>query len=346
MENGLGRKYDRDSFYLGTGAPPPLSPSVNGALGVVGQWHSSSSRESELSTTDGRDAGSSGNTNTGQSGRPYQSQALADAEILSWDRERSAGAVSGWDWSLKSEREQQQHRERLHSKPDLYSRRFEVPPPSQFDSGRGAWSAGDTELEGSRLDRYGSGNRESFSLDVVSGSRESSSHGSHDWRSRGERSTSGIVPRGSPFISSNGSLKDSVVRGHGLEVAGGGLSSPQPSPHSALPSGCHDHGHGRSHHSPPKRLRLGWGQGLAKYEKKKVGDVDESSLISSGVGTTTASGALPVAASGTDNPPPPSSEQTVVKETALSAVAKSPPQTTCEPSLPPPIQPVDSKWLI
>ncbi|CAM6010045.1 unnamed protein product [Sphagnum balticum] len=342
LENGLGRKYDRDSFYLGTGAPPPLSPSVNGALGVVGQWHSSSSRESELSTTDGRDAGSSGTTTTGQSGRPYQSQALADAENLSWDRERSAGAVSGWDWSLKSEREQQQHRERLHSKPDLYSRRFEVPPPSQFDSGRGAWSAGDTELEGSRLDRYGSGNRESFSLDVVSGSRESSSHGSHDWRSRGERSTSGIVPRGSPFISSNGSLKDSVVRDHGLEVAGGGLSSPQPSSHSALPSGCHDHGHGRSHHSPPKRLRLGWGQGLAKYEKKKVGDVDESSLISSGVGTTTSSVALPVAASGTDNPPPPSSEQTVVKETALSAVAKSPPQTTHEPSLPPPIQPVDN----
>jgi hypothetical protein len=30
----------------------------------------------------------------------------------------------------------------------------------------------------------------------------------------------------------------------------------------------------------------------------------------------------------------------------LSAVAKSPPQTTQEPSLPPPIQPVDSKWLI
>jgi nuclear receptor co-repressor 1 len=140
-------------------------------------------------------------------------------------------------------------------------------------------------------------------------------------------------------------LKDSVVRGHGLEVAGGGLSSPQPSPHSALPSGCHDHGHGRSHHSPPKRLRLGWGQGLAKYEKKKVGDVDESSLISSGVGTT-ASVALPVATCGTDNPPPPSSEQTVVKETALSAVAKSPPQTTREPSLPPPIQPVDSKWLV
>ncbi|CAK9276664.1 unnamed protein product [Sphagnum jensenii] len=342
LENGLGRKYDRDSFYLGTGAPPPLSPSVNGALGVVGQWHSSSSRESELSTTDGRDTGSSGTTTTGQNGRPYQSQALADAENLSWDRERSAGAVSGWDWSLKLEREQQQHRERLHSKPDLYSRRFEVPPPSQFDSGRGAWSAGDTELEGSRLDRYGSGNRESFSLDVVSGSRESSSHGSHDWRSRGERSASGIVPRGSPFISSNGSLKDSVVRGHGLEVAGGGLSSPQPSPHSAIPSGCHDHGHGRSHHSPPKRLRLGWGQGLAKYEKKKVGDVDESSLISSGVGTTTASVALPVAASGTDNPPPPSSEQTVVKETALSAVAKSPPQTTHEPSLPPPMQPVDN----
>ncbi|CAK9229550.1 unnamed protein product [Sphagnum troendelagicum] len=28
--------------------------------------------------------------------------------------------------------------------------------------------------------------------------------------------------------------------------------------------------------SPPKRPRLGWGQGLAKYEKKKVGDSDES----------------------------------------------------------------------
>lgn len=292
LENGLARKFERDPFHVGSEGPVASTGFSNGP-GIdcrskdLDERHKREPFMSYLSSGEGRDAGSSAVIDL--PGRPYHSQVLAEVENSSWDRDRSKGVISNVPWE-SAQRSERDHRERAGGKPDLYSRR--AGQSAQFDAGR-EWALGDKDLEGSRLDRYGSSSRDSFPGDSVAGGKEVT-HGSYDWRSR-ERSAAVGVSRTSPFAVGNGILKDSAFRPHGLDVSGS-LSSPQHSPHSTPPSSNHEQSRDDgSHPSPPKRPRLGWGQGLAKYEKKKVGDSDETAPAV-GSGNVTSAVSLPGAA--------------------------------------------------
>jgi hypothetical protein len=79
------------------------------------------------------------------------------------------------------------------------------------------------------------------------------------------------------FGAGNGMIRNVGVRAHVLDSRTSSLLSPQHLSHSTSPSARLEPAHDEVDlPSPPKRPRLGWGQGLAKYEKKKVGDSDES----------------------------------------------------------------------
>ncbi|XP_057828336.2 uncharacterized protein LOC131039563 isoform X2 [Cryptomeria japonica] len=73
--------------------------------------------------------------------------------------------------------------------------------------------------------------------------------------------------------SANGYLKESTTRVQGLSDVLGSWHSPLSSPVNYIVDGGRDDG---SQMSPRKRPRLGWGQGLAKYEKKITGGADDS----------------------------------------------------------------------
>lgn len=257
--------------------------------------------------------------------RPYQSQVLSEVENSSWERDRSKGLISSgsWDSSQRSERE---HRERLSGKPDSYSRR--EGKFSQYDAGRD-WSQGDRDLDGSRLDRYGSSSRDGFSSDTLGGTKDSIL--GFDWR-RKERSSSVSASRTSSYIPSNGATKETVVRPQGLDVSGS-ISSPQHSPHSTPSSMVHEPSRDDGNHpSPPKRPRLGWGQGLAKYEKKKVVETDEVVTPSPGV-TVSESGKSFVSAtlSGTTTETLQTQEVHAAEESPVSVVSNP---TTSPASMP------------
>jgi hypothetical protein len=87
--------------------------------------------------------------------------------------------------------------------------------------------------------------------------------------------------------------------------------------------------------SPPKRPRLGWGQGLAKYEKKKVVETDEISTPSPGF-TVSESGRSIVSAalSGT------TTETLQTQE--LHAAEESPVSVVSNPSTSPALTPTTS----
>ncbi|XP_024374727.1 uncharacterized protein [Physcomitrium patens] len=255
LENGLAPKFEQESFYLGSGRPV-VNTGFSSGPGLDYRSKELGERQrkgSFLTSGDGRDGGSSG-VNV-QHVRLYPSQVLTEVENTSWERERPKGQDgNGWESSQRSERE---HRERLLGKAESFSRRegrF-----SQFEEGRER-SQVDKDSDGSKLDRCGSSSWDRCSGDTMCGSKVSAN--GFDWR-RKERSTSVSASRN----ASNGCSKESVVRPPVLDVSGS-PSSPQlslRSTPSALVEVSRDDG---NHPSPAKRPRLGWGQGLAKYEKK------------------------------------------------------------------------------
>lgn len=95
-----------------------------------------------------------------------------------------------------------------------------------------------------------------------------------EWR-HCDRIASSALPR--THVSNNGYLKDSAAREQGLSDVLGSYSSnwhsPLSSPVNHTVDGGRDDG---SQTSPRKRPRLGWGQGLAKYEKKMTGGAEDS----------------------------------------------------------------------
>lgn len=326
LENGLARKFDRD-FYPGSGCPAANTGFSNGP----GLDHRSKDlderhkRESFLVSGDSRDGGSS--VANDQPVRPYHSQVLSEVENTSWERDRSKGLISSgsWDSSQRSERD---HRERLSGKPGSYSSRREG-KFSQYDSGRD-WSQGDKDLDGSRLDRYGSSSRDGFSGDILGGTKDSIL--GFDWR-RKERSSSVSASRSTTYVPSNGGSKESVVRPQGLDVSGS-VPSPQHSPHSTPSSTVHEPPRDDGNHpSPPKRPRLGWGQGLAKYEKKKVVETDETATPSSG-GTASENGRSVITAvvSSTTTEALQSQDVQAAEESPVSVVSNPTPLPVLTPS--------------
>lgn len=297
-------------------------------------------RESYVPSCEGRDVSSS--VTSDQPVRPSHSQVLSEVENSNWERDRSKGLSSSGNWgSDASQRSSDRdHRERLTGKSDTYCRRdgkF-----SQLEASRD-WTNGDKELEGSRLDRYGSSSRDNFSGENLGGSKDSSILGS-DWRRR-ERSSSVSASRTSAFVTTNGGSRDPTFRLRTLDVPGS-LSPPQHSPHSTPSSTVQEPSRDDgSHPSPPKRPRLGWGQGLAKYEKKKVVvDTDDSATLTSG---GVVSGRALVSSSS-----PPSTISDVQPAQELHALEESPVSVVSNPTVlitslrsgSPPQQPLESKF--
>ncbi|XP_024387952.1 uncharacterized protein [Physcomitrium patens] len=132
---------------------------------------------------------------------------------------------------------------------------------TQFGSGKD-WSVGDKRSDLSRFERYGTGNRDGSRAEYEGHGRDSSF--TNGWRR--ERSHSGVTARHSSFAFGNKNFGEHGSRGSLL------LSSGHDSHYATTLSSNHD----SDHPSPSKRPRLGWGQGLAKYEKK-VGDTDDVS---------------------------------------------------------------------
>jgi hypothetical protein len=265
VESNLAWKFENDSFHVGSGAAV-LSPVFNGSRSIdyrvkdVGDWHTQDPYVSP--PVNGRDS----SVMIDQRFRPFHVHGFVESDRCLVDQECSK-LVSGSANNLElSHRTSRDHRDRQQSKSDLYSRKRGA--FGHFDSGKD-WISSDKE-DGSRLDRYGTSSHENIFRDSQGGSNDSGH--THEWQSRG---TSTL--RGSLFGAGNGMIRNVGVRAHVLDSRTSSLLSPQHLSHSTSPSArlepvCDE----VDLPSPPKRPRLGWGQGLAKYEKKKVGDSDES----------------------------------------------------------------------
>lgn len=111
--------------------------------------------------------------------------------------------------------------------------------------------------------------------DGYGGSGDSTGSSSYHIRSYQEWRPSSALPLRT-HVSNNGHLKESAVREQGLSDVLGSFSSnwhsPLSSPGNYTVDGGRDDG---SQTSPRKRPRLGWGQGLAKYEKKLTGGAED-----------------------------------------------------------------------
>lgn len=96
-----------------------------------------------------------------------------------------------------------------------------------------------------------------------------------EWRQSDRIASSGLPLR--THASNNGYLKESAAREQGLSDVLGSYSSNWHSPLSSPVNYTVDVGRDDgSQTSPRKRPRLGWGQGLAKYEKKLTGGPEDS----------------------------------------------------------------------
>lgn len=148
---------------------------------------------------------------------------------------------------------------RPYDSADLYdSRRRSI--VTQFDGGRD-WGVGDKRCEIGRFERYANRSRDGPLAD-----HEGSNKGtgfSHGW-SR-ERGNSRVVARHSGFTAASRNSEDLRWRG----------SLPVGSAYDPLHATALSLNQDFEQPSPSKRPRLGWGQGLAKYEKK-VDDVPPS----------------------------------------------------------------------
>eukprot|EP01018_Ginkgo_biloba_P000823 Gb_13421 [translate_table: standard] len=125
------------------------------------------------------------------------------------------------------------------------------------------------------------GRREDGRQDGYGGSGDSTGGSGYHTRSYQEwrhvdRVASSLLPLRT-HTSSNGHMKESGARAQGIPDVLGAYSStwysPLSSPVNHTTDGGRDDG---SQTSPRKRPRLGWGQGLAKYEKKIIGGAEDS----------------------------------------------------------------------
>ena len=254
-DNGLARRFSRP-FHLGT--PPAVkSTGFPGGTGLDYRPNDTDDRHSRdhlLPSGDGREG-------RDQPLPPLTPQVLSDSASLLRSGERAKSLNSSrvnWDLPQRPDRD---NSTRSHGN-DFYSRRRSI--VTQFDSGKD-WGSVDKKSEGSRLERYGGGSRDTTLGDSEGYSKDSGFL--HGWRR--ERGNSGAVARNTGFASGNRSLGEHGVRAPLLAVSAG-LSLQESSLASSLLSSLE-----ADQPSPSKRPRLGWGQGLAKYEKK-IGDDDIS----------------------------------------------------------------------
>lgn len=254
-DNGLPRRFSRP-FHLGT--PPAVkSTGFPGGTGLDYRPNDTDDRHSRdhlLPSGDGREG-------RDQPLPPLTPQVLSDSASLLRSGERAKSTNSSrvnWDVPQRTDRDDST---RSHGN-DFYSRRRSS--VAQFDSGKD-WGSVDKKSEGSRLERYGGGSRDATLGDSEGNGKDSGFL--HGWRR--ERGNSGAVARNTGFTSGNRSLVEHGVRAP-LPAVSASLSLQESILASTLLSSLD-----ADQPSPSKRPRLGWGQGLAKYEKK-IGDDDIS----------------------------------------------------------------------
>lgn len=200
-----------------------------------------------------------------QLARPHRSQVFPECNNA-WDRDgrpRSSN-VSGWDVTRRVDRET---RDRLRGKSDTYRRSgfFSHSDPE-------SWHGTGVDLD-TGPDRCSGSTRDTVSSDLNDNDQISIAH---EWKLRDRPATSSASMWSSAISGRSGMSKDSCLKPPDLQNAALPTTSPQQSPFSSPTVVSSDGGRddvGLS--SPRKRPRLGWGQGLAKYEKKKVIDSDD-----------------------------------------------------------------------
>ncbi|KAJ7528486.1 hypothetical protein O6H91_15G005500 [Diphasiastrum complanatum] len=183
---------------------------------------------------------------------PPVAVALPDRNSF-WDVDNKVSASCSQDLSQTFDRK---YKSRIPADTDISSGRGSFILPNS----KGEWSPCDTDLE-ARLDRYRRNNQDSAATDLFA-SKDSPSPS--DWKSQERKSLGNISPLNSI------ATKQFVAEG-GMKLPGY-VDAPSFSPSVISPcflrqdTSCDE----INHSSPRKRPRLGWGQGLAKYEKKKV----------------------------------------------------------------------------
>ncbi|KAH9310124.1 hypothetical protein KI387_038035, partial [Taxus chinensis] len=169
---------------------------------------------------------------------------------------REHSRCSEWDYPYKADMD---YREKIWGRSDLHKRAGSSYEPATTLSVHKD-SEGRREQEGNG----GSGDSTGGSSYHIRSYQE--------WR-QGDRMASSTMPVRT-HVSTNGYRKESGARVQGFsDVLGSWHSSPLSSPVDHMADGGRDDG---SQTSPRKRPRLGWGQGLAKYEKKITGGADDS----------------------------------------------------------------------
>ncbi|KAH7278003.1 hypothetical protein KP509_38G019400 [Ceratopteris richardii] len=150
---------------------------------------------------------------------------------------------------------------------------------TDLESPRGSTVGANEQLEG-RLDRYGSASsRELASSDIVKITKE---HFRYGWRARERNLFGDSSTHLSTHCRSNSNLKDVTPALSTLEHPGP-TSSPCQSVSQTNLSAQINHDVDEDSLSVKKRARLTWGQGLAKYEKEKIGEGHLSCLKSQNV---------------------------------------------------------------
>ncbi|KAG0596168.1 hypothetical protein M758_UG230500 [Ceratodon purpureus] len=241
VDSGLVRRFHRNSYPSGT-SPSTKSQGFCGSAGVEYRGSDTEERNNgdqflpSEDDKEGRD----------QPLPLHTPQAHSDSLLRIGQRTRPLGSRN-WEYPPRIDRE---NMTRPHGSADLYSsRRKSI--VTQFDNER-EWSVGDKRSEVGRLERYGIGSRDGRA-DCEGSNKDVGS--SHRWRR--ERGSSGVISRHSSFTASSRNSEE--LRGRGSVT----VSSVHDFLHASTLSSNQD----VDQPSPSKRPRLGWGQGLAKYEK-------------------------------------------------------------------------------
>ena len=244
MDNGLVRRFHRNPYHSGAS----LAARSQGFSGSVGVDY----RASDTEERQNRDQFLYSRDDKGRDSPlpPHTPQVHFDSSLLrNGERTKPLGSRN-WEYSPKIDKD---NITRPSASADLYSsRRRSI--VTQFDSDRGV---GDKRSEVGRFERYGNGNRDGRA-DYESSNKDTGF--SHGWRR--ERGNSGVIARHSSFTAASRNLGE--IRARGSLSLG--------SAHDSLNATTLASNQDFDQPSPSKRPRLGWGQGLAKYEKK-VDDV-------------------------------------------------------------------------
>jgi hypothetical protein len=258
VDTGLVRRFYRNPYPSGT-SPAARNQGFSGSAGADYRASDAEDRDQFLPSGDG-------NEGLDQLLPPHKPQIHSDSPLLrSGERTRTIGSRN-WEYPPRIDRG---NITRPHGNADLYSSRKRS-IVTQFDSGRD-WGVGDNRSEIGRFERYGVGCGDGRA-DYEGSNKDTSFF--HGWRR--DRGNSGVIARHS---SSTTSQNSGELRGRGSLSVG----SAHDSLHATILSSNQDF----DQPSPSKRPRLGWGQGLAKYEKK-VDDlspaVDKTNMRKDGEG--------------------------------------------------------------